>query len=460
MLGNLLGNAIKFTDAGTVELRVAPGLRFTVIDDGVGIADVERLFNPFTQVGERRQGTGLGLVICKELVEAMGGTIAVTSELGRGTTVRVELPLPEAAPPEPAVKTAQLRRPLPSREDAEREGSVLLLVEDHPVNREILTRQLEALGFVTDTAGDAEAATAMFAQARYGLVFCDLLLPTADGYELTRRLRELERAHGRGRTPVVALTASAVRGERERCREAGMDDLVVKPATPATMAATLKRWLPHIAWPPSFDPEVLDELTMGDARMRDDVVTRYLETLAATSRTSDGRSRLATLSWSAAAPTRSRAPAGWSARTPWRNGRRAWNRPARTSWLPSPSRSTNARRVGGRQAAAPAMTDVVQSMTDDGLTTCLFIPSSFGESPRARPSSWGRCRTGMFSGRPTTPEASGCCRSRFRWQSGHGVTSVSASASIASPRWRPAWRSEFCLFIVMIGNPQHLYWPA
>jgi signal transduction histidine kinase/CheY-like chemotaxis protein/HPt (histidine-containing phosphotransfer) domain-containing protein len=280
VLGNLVGNAIKFTDRGEVRLRAESGLTFTVADDGVGIGDRDRLFNPFTQVGERRQGTGLGLVICKELVEAMGGSIAVESEPGRGTTVRVELPLAEATPPASA-EPAQLRRPLPSRAEADREGSVLLLVEDHPVNREILTRQFEALGFVTDTAGDAEEAAAKFTDGRYGLVFCDLLLPTADGYELTRRLRAVEHDHGRQRTPIVALTASAVRGERERCREAGMDDLVVKPATPATMAATLKRWLPHAAWPPAFDPEVLDELTLGNERMREDVVTRYLETLRA-----------------------------------------------------------------------------------------------------------------------------------------------------------------------------------
>jgi two-component system sensor histidine kinase EvgS len=208
----------------------------------------------------------------------MGGTIAVESEFGHGTTVRVELDLARAA----AVagdEPVDARRPLPSRAGAALEGSMLLLVEDHPVNSEILTRQLEALGFVTDAAANAEEALARFAAARYGLVFCDLLLPGADGYELSRRLRALEHSHGGGRTPIVALTASAIRGERERCREAGMDDLVVKPATPATMVATLKRWLPHVTWPPPLDPDVLEELTAGDERMREDVVTRYLATL-------------------------------------------------------------------------------------------------------------------------------------------------------------------------------------
>jgi CheY-like chemotaxis protein/HPt (histidine-containing phosphotransfer) domain-containing protein len=245
----------------------------------VGIAAPSRLFSPFPLVGEGGEATGLGLVICRQLAEAMGGTIELESELGVGTTVRVHLALTPAQSPPTDAGGQLARRPLPTREDAEREGSVLLLVEDHPVNREILTRQLEVLGFVTDTAGDAEEAAAKFTNAHYGLVFCDLLLPTADGYELTRRLRELEHSHGRGRTPIVALTASAIRGERERCREAGMDDLVVKPATPATMAATLRRWLPHVAWPPAFDPEILDELTLGDERMREDVVTRYLQTL-------------------------------------------------------------------------------------------------------------------------------------------------------------------------------------
>ena len=100
--------------------------------------------------------------------------------------------------------------------------------------------------------------------------------------------------------------------------------------------------------------------------------------------------------------------------------------------------SAEVHREADFEAAEAPTTDVDQSITDDGLTTCLSMPSSFGSSPRARPSSWGRCRTGMFSGRPTTPAASGCCRSRFRWHSGHGVTRLSASASIASPRWRPA----------------------
>jgi CheY-like chemotaxis protein/HPt (histidine-containing phosphotransfer) domain-containing protein/anti-sigma regulatory factor (Ser/Thr protein kinase) len=311
VLGNLVGNALKFTPAGFVEVRVevcdeaGAGQRVAIVvqDTGIGVSprDRERLFEPFEQAGSdaarRGGGTGLGLVICRQLVEAMGGRVEMASELGQGTTMRVELALAVArgaaagngldgAGAEPA------RRALPSRADAEREGSLLLLVEDHPVNREILALQLQAIGFVTDTAADAVEALERCELERYGLVFTDIRLPGADGYELARRLRALERRDGRERTPVVALTASALRGERERCAQAGMDDLVVKPATLATLARALRRWLPDGVWrepaadapappvaQPAIDRSALDELTGGDEALNRDILTRYLVSL-------------------------------------------------------------------------------------------------------------------------------------------------------------------------------------
>ena len=267
-----------------------------VQDTGIGVSaeDQARLFEPFEQAGaqdaRRAGGTGLGLVICRQLVEAMGGRVAMTSELGRGTTMRVELALAVAeAQDGDGLDGGPLeRRALPARADAEREGSLLLLVEDHPVNREILALQLEAIGFQTDTAADAEDALAQFERSRYGLVFTDIQLPGADGYELARRVRALEASGGRGRAPVVALTASALSGERERCAAAGMDDVVVKPATLATLAQTLRRWLPDGVWSdagaqpvagPAIDQSALDELTGGDEDLNRDIVTRYLQSL-------------------------------------------------------------------------------------------------------------------------------------------------------------------------------------
>ncbi|HEX4362946.1 MAG TPA: ATP-binding protein [Solirubrobacteraceae bacterium] len=315
VLGNLVGNAVKFTPRGFVEVRaevVADGgtaqqLAIVVQDSGIGVseADQARLFEPFEQASSeaarRAGGTGLGLVISRELVEAMGGSVEMASLLGEGTTMRVLLTLPVAEVEEPddglGAGPAAARRALPSRASAEREGSVLLLVEDHAVNREILARQLEAIGFVTDTAADATEALEAFAGTRYGLVFTDIQLPGADGYELARGLRALESDAGRARAPIVALTASALRGERERCAAAGMDDLVVKPATMATLARTLRRWLPAVEWEPAeslaapaaragtvdgrpaIDRAALDELTGGDAALGRDIVTRYLDSL-------------------------------------------------------------------------------------------------------------------------------------------------------------------------------------
>ena len=304
VLGNLVGNALKFTRDGSIDVRLSvtgeegavQHVCLEVQDTGIGVAaeDRERLFAPFEQAGNdaarRAGGTGLGLVICRQLVEAMGGSVEMASELGEGTTMRVELALTVAVAAPAALEAgAPARRALPAREDAEREGSLLLLVEDHPVSREILALQLEAIGFQTDTAGDAAQALAQFQRARYGLVFTDIQLPGADGYELARELRALEGATGRERAPVVALTASALSGERERCARAGMDDVVVKPATLATLAATLRRWLPDALWPvdpgadrgdgPAIDRSALDELTGGDEELGRGIVTRYLASL-------------------------------------------------------------------------------------------------------------------------------------------------------------------------------------
>ncbi|HEX3874086.1 MAG TPA: ATP-binding protein [Solirubrobacteraceae bacterium] len=361
VLGNLVGNALKFTREGSVSVLVEvsaeaePGtvqdVSLIVEDTGIGVSatDQRRLFEPFEQASSDSArnggGTGLGLVICRQLVDAMGGRVEMTSQLGQGTTMRVELPLtvaPDAPAGDPAGDPVGdvARRALPDRGDAEREGSLVLLVEDHPVNREVLARQFAAIGFVTDTAADADAAVDLFRRSPYGLVFTDIQLPGDDGYQLARRLRAVEAAAGRRQAPIVALTASALRGERDRCLEAGMDDLVVKPATLATLAHALRRWLPDASWPdpaadgrpqaangagqagvgpgraangagqagvglgraangaeqagvglgraadgrsqagdPAIDRSALDELTGGDEQLGREILTRYLESL-------------------------------------------------------------------------------------------------------------------------------------------------------------------------------------
>ncbi|WP_320670592.1 hybrid sensor histidine kinase/response regulator [Patulibacter defluvii] len=290
VLGNLIGNAIKYTPGGAVELRAEAAaaedgrqaLLFEVRDTGIGVSpeDQRRLFAPFAQARARNDGTGLGLVIARQLTEAMGGTLAMESAVGAGTTMRVRLALPvsdEAERQRLADGAVTLRRRRPSRAAAVAEGSLVLLVEDHPVNRAVLRRQLEAIGVATDVAGDASAALERLRRTAYGLVFSDVQLPDLDGYELVRRWRAEERAiAGRPRVPVVALTASAIDGEEQRCRAAGMDDLVTKPAPMAVLAGTLRRWLPHVAWDePAFDRGVLDEVTGGDREFERSLIATF-----------------------------------------------------------------------------------------------------------------------------------------------------------------------------------------
>lgn len=310
VLGNLLGNALKFTREGGVTLKVDVAddrggtqvVGFEVCDTGIGIApaDQERLFVPFTQTStdnaRSSEGTGLGLAICRQLVEAMDGEVSLTSTVGRGTTVRVTLPLPTAAAedvvaaPGAAGAATHHRRALPDRETALAEGSLLLLVEDNPVNRQVLSGQLEAIGFRVDVAEDAEQALARCAAGhRYGVIFTDIQLPHVDGYELARRLRRAEAAAGRPRTPLLALTASALQGERERCRDAGMDDVVTKPTTMPVLAGTLRRWLPELDWaaaaaaglPTAIDRSALDELVDGDAELGARIFASYVESVQA-----------------------------------------------------------------------------------------------------------------------------------------------------------------------------------
>jgi CheY-like chemotaxis protein len=227
--------------------------RVTLIveDTGIGI-DAEarkRLFQPFAQADSSTTrkfgGTGLGLSITRRLAQLMDGDITADSAPGRGSIFTVRL-IFDAAPQDALFASTQHSQVTGGRLRLARgaESPVVLVVDDHPVNQEVLVRQLELLGVATDTAVDGEEALEAWLSKSYAAVLADIHMPKMDGYELARRIREIEaQRHDHTRTPLVAVTANAMKGEEERCLAAGMDAYLVKPVSIDLLRATLVRWL-------------------------------------------------------------------------------------------------------------------------------------------------------------------------------------------------------------------------
>ncbi len=249
VLVNLCGNAVKFTKKGEVTMSVslvgtrqgAAQLAFQVRDTGIGMsADIlQKLFKPFMQADASTTrhfgGTGLGLSIAQRLVALMGGEIAAESTPGVGSTFSFTVPLQLAVEANSRLEaTSSGRYPTIGRE---RSGSVLL-VEDQLVNQEVARRFLERLGWKVTIAADGAAAVAAFCERPFDLVLMDVQMPVMDGLEATREIRRRE-VLGQ-HTPIVALTASAMTGELERCRQAGMDEMLTKPIDFARLRATLE----------------------------------------------------------------------------------------------------------------------------------------------------------------------------------------------------------------------------
>jgi signal transduction histidine kinase/CheY-like chemotaxis protein/HPt (histidine-containing phosphotransfer) domain-containing protein len=269
ILNNLVSNAIKFTSAGTIEVRAElverkdgeDVVRISVTDTGIGISAEAQatLFQPFVQAGGEITrvfgGTGLGLSIGQRLAELMGGSITIASQLGKGTTVSLTLPLPIADPEaltavdgrreqEAVSATILARREVPSVEEAEREGTLVLVVDDHPINRLVLIRQVNVLGYASEAAQDGREALEMWRSGRFSLVITDCNMPEMDGYQLARAIRAEERGSGQKRTSIIACTANALKGEAENCFAAGMDDYLAKPVELRKLLVKLEQWLP------------------------------------------------------------------------------------------------------------------------------------------------------------------------------------------------------------------------
>ncbi len=249
ILVNLLSNAIKVTECGAVELFIDPvsddepcHLHIRVADTGPGIpkGQQERIFEPFVQADDsgsrrKRAGSGLGLSICWQLVEWIGGTIRVESEPGQGAIFHVTLPLEpaqgrpraEAAAPQAATLTRPLR---------------LLMAEDSPDNVVLIEAFLKETPYRIDVVEDGAAALRRFHEREYDLVLMDIQMPVLDGIAATRAMRAVEEEQGRRRTPIIAFTAHAMRDDVEECLAAGCDGHLVKPVRKQQLLEEIERY--------------------------------------------------------------------------------------------------------------------------------------------------------------------------------------------------------------------------
>jgi two-component system, sensor histidine kinase len=257
-LSNLVGNAVKFTDSGTITVRASVEevkgqvlqLRFEVKDTGIGIEPAlqGKLFEAFSQVDgsltRKHGGTGLGLAICKQLVALMKGRIGVNSEMTKGSTFWFVLPLRRLESTgslmlPSSFETKPLAPPPSSRGAGTRK---ILVAEDNPINQEVIREVLSELGYDAFIVENGREALSALEQEAYPLVLMDCQMPELDGYGAAREVRRRE--EGSHRIPLIAVTAHAFEGERQKAISAGMDDYVTKPISASVLGEVIERWWP------------------------------------------------------------------------------------------------------------------------------------------------------------------------------------------------------------------------
>jgi signal transduction histidine kinase/CheY-like chemotaxis protein/HPt (histidine-containing phosphotransfer) domain-containing protein len=282
ILGNLLGNAIKFTAAGSVKLVVsmallpddAPGLAFAVTDTGIGMPPEvqQRLFEPFMQADisttKNFGGSGLGLSISRRLARMLGGDITAASIQGQGSTfvATIALIVSEAPRPDPEADIA-----LP---DDSLRGLPVLVAEDQQTNRWLLKRQFARLGIEPDIVEDGHQALAAARAGHFTLLVTDCHMPGMDGVELARRIRASEAEKATPRMPILGLTADVTPEMRAQCLDAGMDDVASKPIDQRRLEAALRRILTHR--PESAPPSAIAEPAASTAALFDDETYRAM----------------------------------------------------------------------------------------------------------------------------------------------------------------------------------------
>jgi PAS domain S-box-containing protein len=251
VLRNFVSNAVKFTETGSISVRVTAGddaglVRFAITDTGIGIApdDQARIFEPFAQsdsaTTRRYGGTGLGLSIARQLAGLMGGRVAVESTPGAGSTFHFAIPLPAASDDVTTVSSIASLAGAPEARPAAPLGLRVLVVEDNVINARVVARMLQKLGCEVEGADTGLAALDAAARGSFDVVLMDIQMPDLDGYETTRRIRLREQETG-SHVQIVALTANAMKGDEQRCLDAGMDGYLAKPIAIEGLKAELQR---------------------------------------------------------------------------------------------------------------------------------------------------------------------------------------------------------------------------
>lgn len=283
ILNNLVSNALKFTQAGTVSLRAevlqrdatSAEICLVVQDTGVGIAaDVQqRLFQNYGQGSDETArlygGTGLGLAISSRLAALMGGEMSMESVVGQGSifALTVRLPLANAVAIVPSTQRPLVHPLAPISPLMTQSASLpLLVVDDHPINRKLLSRQLAQLGLVVVVADSGRVALAKWRSESFSVVITDCHMPEMDGYQLTQHIRAIEQQENRSHTPVIAWTANALPAQKQQCFESGMDAVLTKPTDLVQLQTVLSPWLSQVQSPDAaVDFTVLQNIALNPA---------------------------------------------------------------------------------------------------------------------------------------------------------------------------------------------------
>ena len=258
VLNCMLSNAIKFTSDGGVRVKIAAiddaddtiRLRMAVADTGIGISDanMSKLFVRFSQVDasdtRKYGGSGLGLVISKQITELMNGTISVQSKEGIGSTFIAEIPVKVVKAAEAEVEEIKKEDPaIYSINNANGKNARILVAEDEPVNQQVIGKLLGMAGFSYDIAENGEKAVELYKEKSYDAALFDVQMPVMDGIAATQEIRKIEGENHKPRLPIIAVTARAMFGDKERIMQNQLDDYIAKPYNLNTVVDTLNKYI-------------------------------------------------------------------------------------------------------------------------------------------------------------------------------------------------------------------------